>query len=135
MTSFSRPRHWLSRCSFENERTGFVGQPLERTFSERRIGATAAGLPRQLLPRSYPQAKLVIVENLLESTGRRKTGSIDASGAPPMAQLFLIDDLGMENVPALPPFDERETLAKDCGAPRWPPRCNYLVSDDQGKLI
>lgn len=135
MTSLSRPRHWLSRCSFENQRTGVVGQPLERAFSERRIEATAAGLPRQLLARSYPQAELVMVQNLLESTPRRKMVSIDALGAPRMEQLFLLDELGLKNVRALQPFDERDAPAKGCAAPRRPPRWNYLVSDDQGKLI
>ena len=70
----------------------------------------------------YPQAELVTVDNLLESTRRRKSGSIDALGAPRMAQLCLRNELSPENVPAYPPFNKRDTLAKDCGAPRRPPQ-------------
>ena len=89
-----------------DERRRHAAQPMPVLARSLRIGVTKAGYPRLFFESRYPDAKLVFVDNQLDGTRRLASGDIDAFAAPLWSQEFLLSELGIERVVALPPFSE-----------------------------
>jgi signal transduction histidine kinase/CheY-like chemotaxis protein len=90
----------------DRDRRDFESQPLAQVLQGRRIGVTKAGFPRAYLEPRFPQAQIVLVDNLLDGTRRLNNGDIDAFGAPQWSEEFLLSELGIRGISALPPFAE-----------------------------
>lgn len=82
-------------------------EPLPAALQDKRIAVTGGGLARRLLEETYPGARFVIVENLLDGTRRLVGREVDAFGAQVWSQKFLLTELGLRSVTALPPFAAR----------------------------
>lgn len=89
------------------EKTEFGDVALPAALRDRRIGVTQGGLARALLERTYPEAAFVVVDNLLDGTRRLRSGDIDAFGAQVWSETFLLSELGIRGITALPPFAVR----------------------------
>jgi signal transduction histidine kinase/CheY-like chemotaxis protein len=88
----------------EGDRQGFAAQPLPQAMQGRRIGVTRGGFPRAFLEPRLPRAQFVQIDNLLDGTRRLSNGDIDALGAPQWSEEFLLAELGIRGIAALPPF-------------------------------
>ena len=88
----------------DRDRPSFASQPLAQATQGRRIGVTRGGFPRAFLEPRLPQAHIVHVDNLLDGTRRLNNGDIDALGAPQWSEEFLLGELGIRGITALPPF-------------------------------
>ena len=90
-----------------SDKSVFGEKALPESLQKSRIGVTQGGLARTLLERAYPQATIVIVDNLLDGTRRLRSGDIDAFGAQVWSETFLLSELGIRGISPLPPFAER----------------------------
>lgn len=73
----------------------------------KRIGVTKGSFPQQFFKDKQPQAKLVIVEDAIDGTKRLLRGEIDALAANQWSGLYLLKELNISGIVALPPFEER----------------------------
>ncbi len=91
----------------------FVRADQERAFATRdrptgwRIAVTRAGLPRELLAVSHPDALLATVEHLAEGLALLRSGAVDALAGNAWAIRHLVHEQHAIGIAELPPFARR----------------------------
>jgi signal transduction histidine kinase/ActR/RegA family two-component response regulator len=106
---FTQPTFPLAFALFvrDSERSVYEGRSVSEMVNGRRIGVTSAGFPRAFFESNHPLAQIVLVDNLFDGMRRLINGEIDAFGAPQWSGKFLLSEMGITRVVALPPFVER----------------------------
>lgn len=77
-----------------------------RQYGDRRIGVTRGGFSRLHFEASFPEAQLVLVENLVDGTRRLLRGEIEALAAIEWTQMHLLNELGITGVRPIKAFAE-----------------------------
>ena len=107
------PHYDFSQPTLPSNFAFFVRADQEEEFATRdrltgwRIAVTRAGLPRELLAASHPDALLAPVEHLAEGLVLLRSGAVDVLAGNAWAVRHLVHEQGIVGITELPPFARR----------------------------
>lgn len=78
-------------------------------LDDKRIGVIRGSFPEGYIQENHPKTSIVFVADNLDGSRKLMRGEIDALAANTWSELYLLKELGINGITALPPFHERKS--------------------------